>query len=66
MARHTIDPLLKGAPETMHQAIVEKCHAQDRLVEIDAELKRLRAMRRAWNRRLGVCLRRMAEIQTGR
>ena len=60
------DPTKLRRPENMTAAIVAKCHAQDQLVLIDAELKRLRRLRRAWNKRLGACLRRMTAIQLGR
>lgn len=61
----TRDPDSLKEPGTMKACLLAKCHAVKQLAMIDAELKRLRAARRAWNRRLGVCLRKMQAIACG-
>jgi len=59
-----VNPDKLRPPENMSAAVVAKCHAENQCILIDDELKKLRAKRRAWNRRLGVCLRSMSKFAT--
>lgn len=56
------DPSKLREPGNMTECVVAKCHAVNQLHKIDAQLKKLRAKRRAWNKRLGVCLRKIQVI----
>lgn len=63
MNQHVIvDPDKLKKPKNMPEAVIAKCHAELQCRVIDAMLKGLRAKRRAWNRRLGICLRTMSDF----
>lgn len=50
-------PIPSREPENMTAAIAAKCHAVNQKLRIKREMKELRAAERAWNKRLGQCLR---------
>jgi hypothetical protein len=56
-----IDPQTLAAPENQSAAIIGKVHASNQIENILAEITRLRRLRTKWNRRLGVCLKAIAE-----
>lgn len=57
----TQDPDKLREPENMSAAIVAKCHASNQCELIDEEIRRLRSLRRRWNKRLGVCLKKISK-----
>lgn len=58
----SVDPATLREPGNMNECVIAKCHAVNQCILIDAELKRYRALRRKWNKRLGACLRKMSVL----
>ncbi len=63
-AKKILGPDERPEPLDMAEAIREKETAAKMCRAVDATLKRLRAERRAWNKRLGVCLRKIEQFAT--